>query len=236
MLLLRSLLFQFGMSLSTLLYAIPSALSRVLPFPQRYRFISSWSRFNLWWLKLSCKLDFKIIGLENIPEQPAIILCKHQSAWETLALQQVFPAQVWVLKRELLWIPFFGWGLAALEPIAIDRSSGHKAIRQIIDQGRARLNDGRWIVIFPEGTRIPPGETGRYGIGGAVVAEKTQATVIPVAHNAGYFWPKRGFIKQPGTITLSIGPAINSEGKTAEEIREQAKQWIETECQRIGKT
>ncbi len=234
MLFLRSLLFALGMWLSTLVFAPLAVLTFPFPFTVRYAFITRWARFNLWWLRLTCRLDYQVRGRENIPVGNAIVFCKHQSAWETLALQKIFPPQVWLLKRELLWVPFFGWGLAMLEPIAIDRRAGRKAVEQLVTQGGERLANGRWVVIFPEGTRVPPGQTGRYGIGGAVLAAKSGYPVVPVAHNAGEFWPRRGFIKRPGTITVVVGPAIESQGKTAEMIKEEAREWIERNTRGLG--
>lgn len=155
-------------------------------------------------------------------------MCKHQSAWETIALQLEFPAQVWVLKKELLWIPIYGWGLAVMHPIAINRSSAVKAMRQIVSQGCARLKEGLWVVIFPEGTRVAPGEKGKYLPGGGMLAEKSGYPIIPIAHNSGYFWPKSSFRKWPGTIKMVIGPAIETEGKSASEITRETEAWIET--------
>lgn len=235
MLFFRSLLFAFGMWISTLIIAPISLLTFPFPFAVRYALITQWARFNLWWLGECCDLRHQVNGRENIPSGNAIVFCKHQSAWETLALQNIFPPQVWLLKRELLWIPFFGWGLAMLEPIAIDRRAGRKAVEQIVRQGIERLADGRWVVIFPEGTRVVPGQTGRYGIGGAVLASASGYPVVPVAHNAGEFWPRRGFIKRPGTITVVVGPPIDSRGKDAETIKEEAKAWIETKSREISR-
>ena len=215
------------MWLSTLVFAPLAVLTFPFPLSARYRFIRQWARFNLWWLGLACGLRCRIEGGDNIPPGPAIIFCKHQSAWETLALQNVFPHQVWLLKRELLWVPFFGWGLAMLQPIAIDRRAGPRAVTQLVEQGRRHLEAGRWVVVFPEGTRVAPGATGRYAIGGAVLAERSGYPVVPVAHNAGEFWPRRGFLKRPGVIVMSIGPVIDPKGLTAEQIRDRAKAWIE---------
>ncbi len=236
MLVLRSLLFSLVMGISILVFAPLSVMTFPFPFVLRYRFITQWARFNLWWLKKTCNLGYTVSGTENIPAENAIILCKHQSAWETLALQRIFPPQIWLLKRELLWIPFFGWGLAMLEPIAIDRKSTKKAMRQLIDQGTERLRNGRWIVIFPEGTRIAPGKKGRYAPGGARLAKHSGYPVVPVAHNAGEFWPRRGFIKRPGTIKVVIGPAIESRGITVEEINAAAETWIEDTMRKISQT
>ncbi len=175
----------------------------------------------------------QVEGVENIPEGNAVIMCKHQSTWETLALQVIFPPQVWVMKRELLKVPFFGWGLAMLEPIAIDRKARGKARQQLIDQGTERLKNGRWVVIFPEGTRIPPGKKGRYALGGASLAASSGYPVVPMAHNAGEFWSRRKFIKQPGTIQVRIGPLIDSKDKSVEEINAEAEAWIEGQMQQI---
>jgi 1-acyl-sn-glycerol-3-phosphate acyltransferase len=183
----------------------------------------------LWWLRITCGVRYRVIGRENIPEMPSIILSKHQSAWETLAFQQIFPPQVWVLKRELLWVPFFGWGLAMTSPIAINRSAGREALKQLVSQGKDRLAKGFWVVIFPEGTRMPPGTKGKYHIGGAWLSTHTGSTVIPVAHNAGEFWPKNSFIKKPGAITVSIGKPIQSAGLKPDELNQQVEQWIEQE-------
>lgn len=234
MLFFRSFLFAVGMWLSTLIIAPLAVLTFPFPFTARYAFITQWARFNLWWLRLSCGLRYVVHGRDNIPAGNAIVFCKHQSAWETLALQSIFPPQVWLLKRELLWVPFFGWGLAMLEPIAIDRRAGRKAVEQLVRQGRERLADGRWVVVFPEGTRVAPGQTGRYGIGGAVLAAASGYPVVPVAHNAGEFWPRRGFIKRPGTITVVVGPVIDPHGKDAETIKEEAKEWIERNSRELS--
>ena len=231
---LRSLLFSLGMGISILVFAPLGVMTFPFPFIVRYRFITQWAHFNLWWLEKTCRLRFTVSGAENIPAGNAIILCKHQSAWETLALQRIFPPQIWLLKRELLWVPFFGWGLAMLEPIAIDRKSGKKAMRQLLEQGTERLRAGRWVVIFPEGTRIAPGKKGRYAPGGARLAKRSGYPVVPVAHNAGEFWPRRGFIKHPGMIKVVIGPVIESRDKTAEEINAAAETWIEDTMRKIS--
>jgi 1-acyl-sn-glycerol-3-phosphate acyltransferase len=233
MLYIRSLLFSMGMLGATLVFSLLALLLAPLPFLWRYRIIMQWNTFNLWWLKLTCGIDYVLEGSENVPQEPAIVFSKHQSTWETMALTRIFPPQVWVLKRELLWVPFFGWGLALLQPIAINRGAGRKAVQQIIHTGCQRLATGRWVIVFPEGTRIPPGKKGRYGIGGAVLAEASGAPVVPVAHNAGEYWPRRSFIKRPGTIHMVIGPVIRSEGKSAQQIRQCAEQWIEQTMQRI---
>lgn len=224
---LRSALFNALMWLSVLVYAPLALLTFPFPFHARYRFISQWARLQVWMLRMLCRLDYRVQGLEHLPPGPAIVMAKHQSSWETIAFQRIFPPQTWVLKRELLWIPFFGWGLAMLKPIAIERGAGRKAMEQLVRQGRARMQEGIWVVIFPEGTRTAPGQRGRYKLGGAVLAAETGYPVVPVAHNAGSFWPRRGFTKKPGTIRVVVGPVIHPRGKSAEEILARVEAWIE---------
>lgn len=231
---LRSVLY----TLLQIIITPPYALFTLACFPlsphRRYQVTYGWTRIMLFLLRVVCGLHYRVIGAENIPNQPSVILSKHQSAWETLALQRIFPPQVWVLKKELLRIPFFGWGLAMTSPIAIDRSSGKAALQQIVEQGKDRLKQNFWIVIFPEGTRISPGQTGKYHIGGAWLATHTGARVVPVAHNAGEFWGKNSFIKYPGTITVSIGKPIDPTGMEPGELNAQVKAWIEAEVARIS--
>ena len=233
---MRSLLFMLGMVVFTPVYAVIAILTFPLPAMLRYRIISGWAHITLWWLRLSCGIRHRVSGIEHIPATPTIILAKHQSAWETIAFQLIFPPQVWVLKRELLWIPFFGWGLAMTSPIAINRSSGREALKQLVAQGRDRLQQGFWVVVFPEGTRIAPGEKGKYHIGGAWLATHTQTTVIPVAHNAGEFWGKNSFLKKPGVIDVRIGPAIETAGMKPEELNRRVEAWIEQEMPRLGQS
>ena len=231
---LRSLIFWIMMLLSTLVLAPLTLLTFPFTFRVRYAMATQWARFNLWFLQLSCGLRYRVEGREHIPAEAAIVFAKHQSTWETLALQKVFPPQVWVLKRELLRIPLFGWGLALLEPIAIDRGAGRRAVEQLVEQGTQRLAHGRWVIVFPEGTRTAPGHKGKYRIGGAVLAERSGAQVVPVAHNAGEYWPRHSFIKYPGEIRMVIGPPIATQGKTASEVLAEAQDWIETTVERIS--
>jgi 1-acyl-sn-glycerol-3-phosphate acyltransferase len=231
---LRSLLFNVVMFGSVLLYAPLALLSAPFPPLRRYRFISLWSRFHIWLLGGLCGLRYRVEGREHLPRATtAIVLAKHQSSWETLALQLIAPPQVWVLKRELLWIPLFGWALALLQPIAIDRGAGRRAVQQVIEQGRDRLDTGRWVVVFPEGTRVAPGRQRRFGIGGAALAAATGHPVVPVAHDAGHYWPRRGFLKRSGTIRVVIGPAIDSRGRSADEINRLAETWIRDTMTRL---
>ena len=224
---LRSMLFWCVFAGSTIIFAPVSLLSAPFDFFRRYRFIGNWARFNLWALEKICHLNFQVSGAENVPDRTAIAMVKHQSTWETMALQLFLPPQVWVVKRELLWTPFFGWGLKMLNPIALDRKKGRQSMDQLIEQGRQRLKNGRWVIIFPEGTRVAPGKRIRYRMGGAVLAEKSGYPVVPVAHNAGEYWPRRSFIKWPGTIRVVIGKPITSEGRKAKDILDDAENWIE---------
>lgn len=223
----RSLLFYFGQICATIVFAPLSILILPLSFRRRYFIVSRWTAFNLWWLKITCGISYRIQGLDNIPDTPGIVMCNHQSAWETMALQLIFVPQVWILKRELLWIPLYGWGLASLRPIAIDRSAPVKAFRHIIKQGCDRLQRRIWVVIFPEGTRVSVGEKKKYLPGGGMLAKKSGADITPVAHNAGYLWPRNALIKKPGEITLVIGPTIRSKGRSVDEITREVEHWIE---------
>jgi 1-acyl-sn-glycerol-3-phosphate acyltransferase len=233
MILFRSLVFFIIYAVTAVLFSCLGVLLWPLPFKWRYAVISQWAKTNIWLLAKICDLHLEVEGKEHIGEEPAVIICKHQSAWETLALQAVFPPQVWVLKRELLWIPFFGWGLASLNPIAIDRKAGRKALGQVIEQGLDRLSSGAWVVVFPEGTRVAPGRMGKFGIGGARLAVDTGYPVIPVAHNAGHYWPKRGFMKKPGTIKMVIGEKIETSGVDAGALNQQLFEWMQLQMTRL---
>jgi 1-acyl-sn-glycerol-3-phosphate acyltransferase len=226
MLLFRSLIFVFFHVLTAIVFSLLGVLLWPLPFKWRYIAVSRWAVLNLWLLEKICGVRYEVEGRGNISDQASVILCKHQSSWETLALQAVFPPQVWVLKRELLWIPFFGWGLASLKPIAIDRAAGRQALNQIIEQGKKRLSAGYWVVVFPEGTRIPSGKMGRFGVGGAKLAVEAGVPITPVAHDAGKAWPRHGFIKYPSVIKLVIGPVISSQNQTAAELNQIVHQWM----------
>lgn len=231
---LRSLVFMFGWILSTIFIGGTTVLTAPLPFALRSRYVRLFALFNLWMLEHVCGLRFELEGTEHIPAGPAVIFSKHQSTWETLMLQKVFPPLVWVLKRELLWIPFFGWGLAVLNPIAINRKAGRHAMQQVVSQGTARLEAGRWVVVFPEGTRVPAGTRGRYRAGGAMLAAHSGFPVVPVAHNAGEYWGKGQFLKRPGVIKVVVGPLIVSRGRTPEEILDEARDWIESTMHHIS--
>ncbi len=232
MLFLRSGLFFVGQVITAPIFTLIALLALPLNPITRNNLISGWARSMLWWLKVTCNIRYQITGLENIPHSPTIILSKHQSAWETFAFQAIFPTQVYVLKRELLWIPIFGWGLAMSSPIAINRAAGREALKQLVEKGKDRLAKGLWVVIFPEGTRIAPKKRGKYHIGGAWLAVHTQTPVLPVAHNAGDFWPK-GFIKTPGVIQMHIGTPIQTAGLKTDALNQQVENWIEAEMETL---
>jgi 1-acyl-sn-glycerol-3-phosphate acyltransferase len=224
---LRSALFALALALITPPYALLALATFVLPRMARYRIIAGWSWLVVHLARLIVGIRWRVEGRENLPRRPSIILSKHQSAWETLAFQLIFPPQVHVLKRELLWIPFFGWGLALMSPIAINRSRGAAALRAMARLGHERLAQGFSIVVFPEGTRVAPGERRRYHPGGAWLAAATGVPVVPVAHNAGLCWPRNAFLKRPGTVTVRIGPSIDSRERDAEALNAMAEEWIE---------
>jgi 1-acyl-sn-glycerol-3-phosphate acyltransferase len=227
MIFLRSLAFLIAQMLVTPPYAVVALATFPLPRLTRYRVISGWSHAMIWLAKHILGIDYRVFGTENLPKIPAVILSKHQSTWETLAFQVIFPPQVLVLKRELLWIPFFGWGLALTSPIAIDRSSGFQALKRMAELGRERLAQGFWIAIFPEGTRVQPGRKGKYHPGGAWLAVHCGAPVVPVAHNAGLLWGRKAFLKRPGTVTVEIGAPIDVRAHTPESLNAAVEEWIE---------
>jgi 1-acyl-sn-glycerol-3-phosphate acyltransferase len=199
----------------------------LLPFRRRFRLARLWAEVILVMLRWTCRLDFRVEGAERLPAGNHIVLMKHSSSWETVAQAVLLPPQVWVLKRELTWIPFVGWGIRQLRAIAVNRSAGPSAVREVLDQGKARLAEGVWIVIFPEGTRMPPGETRKYGVSGAMLAAANGRLIVPVAHDSGYYWPRRGLIKKPGTIRVIIGPAISVVGRNPRDVNAEAQAWIE---------
>lgn len=227
---LRSSLYMLFLTITVIPYAFACLLWSPLPLRWRYRLTMGWPRLAVWGAKAIVGIRWEIKGAENFPDGPAVVLAKHQSAWETLFLPAYLPRQAcFVYKKELHRVPFFGWGLALLRMIPIDRGRGRDAFEQVVKVGRARLNEGRWPVLFPEGTRIAPGQTGRYKGGGALLATRTGAPVIPIALNAGECWPKNAFIKKPGLITVSVGPAIDSTGLDAETLNTRVQAWIEAE-------
>jgi 1-acyl-sn-glycerol-3-phosphate acyltransferase len=204
-------------------------------FPHRvsYRGARGWSHVVLWMLRWLCRLDYVVEGREHLPAAPSVVLMKHSSAWETIAQIAIFPTQTWVLKRELMWVPILGWVLPLLKPIAIDRKGGASAVQQVLERGCKRLQEGLWVVIFPEGTRMPAGQTRRYGLSGALLAREAGCAVVPVAHDAGEFWPRRGLLKRRGTIRVVIGPPIDTTGLEPRAVNERAQRWIEAKVAEI---
>ena len=234
MILLRSLAFALALLVITPPYSMLALATFPLPRLARYRVITGWSRAVVWLARAILGIRYTVRGAERLPGRPAVILSKHQSAWETMAFTMIFPPQVHVLKRELLWIPFFGWGLALMSPIAIDRSRGVAALRAIARRGQQRLDQGFWVVVFPEGTRVAPGESRDYQPGGAWLAAASGAPIVPVAHNAGLFWPRNAFLKRPGTVTIRIGPSIDPRNRDPLTINAMAKEWIEEQQKALG--
>lgn len=230
---IRSAIFMLIMVVSTMVWWLPVVLSVVLPLRVRFAVMRVWPRFNIWALKVICGVRYRMEGLENLPDQPAIVFSKHSSTWETLILQLVIPPAVYVAKKELLYVPFFGWAMGVLNFLTIDRSAGRRAVLYLVEQAKDRLSRGLWIIIFPEGTRRPIDAPPEYKVGGPVMAQKTGAPVVPVAHDAGIFWPRHSFLKWPGEITVWFGPAIETSGKTSEQIKAEAQEVIENRMKEL---
>ncbi len=226
--LLGSILFTLVFMLGTFFCGILfTPLCLVLPFRHRWRLAHGYAHLLLFSLKWLCRLDYRVSGMENLPPGAHVSLWKHSSSWETFAMMALFPQQVWVLKRELMWIPFVGWTLALMKSIAVDRSAGASAVTQVVEQGKDRLRRGSWVIIFPEGTRMQPGETRRYGASGVLLASQSGCLIVPVAHDAGFYWQRRGLRKLPGTIDVVIGAPIQAVGRDPREINAEAQAWIE---------
>lgn len=226
---LRSAVFALLQIALTILFTFVAFASFPFSPHTRYRMITGYNHTVIWLARVILGIRYVVLGRENLPKTPAVIMSKHQSAWETVAFLCLFPPVAAVIKQELLDLPFFGWAYRMLSPIAIDRSAGRAALKKIVEQGRDKLAQGFWVLVFPEGERVAAGEKGRYGIGGGWLAANTGAPVVPVAHNAGEVWAKDAFIKHPGIITISIGPVISSQDKSASEIMREVEAWIETE-------
>ena len=230
----RSTLFALAVILITPPYALLALLVAPLPALTRYRIVTSWSRAVISLARIICRIRYRVEGEASPGGGPYIVLANHQSAWETLAFQAIFPPQVLVVKRGLLWIPFFGWGLATLSPITIKRGARTQSLRRLGEQGKDRLKRGFWVVIFPEGTRVRDGERVKFQSGGAWLACRADTPVIPVAHNAGSVWPRNSFLKYPGTVTVSIGTPTTCVGRSADALNSEMQTWIEAQMQRIG--
>jgi len=235
---LRSVLFALYQIVVTVTWALLVLLMFWLPAQPRFRFISVWCRLNLWGARWICGIRHQVVGAENIPSgerlPPHIVMSKHSSTWETLALHMFFPPLAFVAKKELLSLPFFGWAFALASPITIDRKAGTDAMQQIVTQGRERFRQGFWFVVYPEGTRIKAGTRAKYKTGGARLAIALGVPIVPVAHNAGYLWPKGVLGKRPGTVTISFGPPIAPGGKSAQALTAEVEAWIEDEVARLG--
>lgn len=229
MLWVRSLVFTTLLFVTTLLFGVAVLIAALLPLSigQRYVIPRNWGLFLTWLARVVCGIDYVIEGRENLPAEPFVSLWKHSSVWETLAQMFVVPPASWLLKREVLWIPVVGWAVKTYRPIAIDRSAGHSAVNQVVRQGRERLAAGMGVIVYPEGTRMPPGKTRKYGVSGALLAVETGAPVVPIAHNSGYLWKRRSLLKHPGRIYVVIGKPIDPRGLDAREVNERAQQWIE---------
>lgn len=225
MMYIRNLFFYILIIPSIFIISTLALLFFYLPYPFRYRLVTSWSHFFIFWARVTCGLKYQVEGLENIPKENAIVVANHQSTWETIFFQVLLPPQTWVLKKELLYIPGFGWGLALLEPIAIQRKNLN-SIKILLKEGIKRLRAGRWIVIFPEGTRLKVGDSRPFSRTAAALAHAANKPIVPIAHNAGKFWPRGFMIQKPGTIQVAIGPAIYPAGKNATEITQALEQWI----------
>ena len=237
--LFRTILFYFLLASSSCIWCIISVfVAPFLSFRARYRFVvQNWCRCATCLAKVVVGIRYEIKGLENIPSQPCVILAKHQSTWETFFLCGYFEPLSQVVKRELLYVPFFGWAMAMLKPIAIDRSNPKAALKQLAKQGHERLGQGAWVLVFPEGTRIPVGQIGKFSRGGASLAVNANLPVLPIAHNAGEFWPKEGWGKRAGTISVVIGPVLHAEGtgpRAIADLNDRAFAWISQAQREIG--
>ncbi|MBD9413462.1 1-acyl-sn-glycerol-3-phosphate acyltransferase [Pseudomonas sp. PDM16] len=236
---IRTFFFYLLLSSSSFFWCILCVfIAPFLPFRARYRLVvQAWCSCATWLAKVVVGIRYEVHGLENIPQQPCVILAKHQSTWETFFLSAFFEPLSQVVKRELLYVPFFGWAMAMLRPIAIDRSNPKAALKQLAKQGDERIKQGAWVLVFPEGTRIPPGQIGKFSRGGVALAVNAGLPVLPIAHNAGEFWPKQGWAKYPGTIQVVIGPVMHAQGegpRAIAELNERAYAWVAKTQQEIS--
>lgn len=232
---IRSCIFGIGYFVLTISYGTISLFTWVLPPLLRHKIVASWTTVVIYWLRFSCGVHYQILGRDNIDSvtKPTVILSKHQSAWETLFLQTLFWPASTILKKELLNIPFFGWGLRALNPIGIDRSNPREALKQVKREGIKRISSGLNLILFPEGTRMAPGERGTYARSGADIASNANVDILPVALNAAKCWPSNRFMKYPGLITVSVGPKIETANKNNKEIMQEVETWIESEMEKM---
>jgi 1-acyl-sn-glycerol-3-phosphate acyltransferase len=227
--LIRSVIFTVLMFLSVLPWSLVIVIGRLGGYPLSYALVMIWVRAIFWLMDKLCGLNYRVEGSENIPSRNSVVLLKHSSAYETLVQYFLFPRQCWVVKRELLWAPFLGWAVAAVRPIAINRSGGKQAVAQVLAKGKARLEEGHWVIIFPEGTRMPPGQTRRYGVSGVLLAQAAGRLLVPVAHDAGDYWPRRGWRKRPGTVTFRIGRPVDPAGRDPQQVNDEIQTWVEAQ-------
>lgn len=233
MTLLRSILFSCVMFISIPPYGALVILVRVFGSDASYALARAWVKLIVRCCESICGLTYSVEGWANIPDDANVAMVKHSSTYETLVQLLIFPRQTWVLKRELIWSPFFGWAAATVKPIAINRSARGAAVQQVIDQGKARLAEGIWIVMYPEGTRMAAGETRRYGISGTVLAQEANKLIVPVAHNSADYWPRRGWRKRPGTVKFVIGKPVDPSGRDARQVNEEIQSWVEATVARL---
>lgn len=230
----RATVFWIGFAGITILAGLVTPILYLFPQSIQYKVLLAWPYFNIWLLKVVCGIQYQVKGFKNIDlNENAILLPNHQSTWETMFIPTIFPSMSWVLKRELYKIPFYGWALPLLKPIGIDRGAGRSAVEQVKTLGKQRLDEGNWVCIFPEGTRVAPGVKARYKMGGALLANYSKYPVYPIAHNAGECWPRNTFIKRPGILTVSIGKKIESHNITPSELNEAVRTWIESELKKL---
>ena len=229
----RSIVFNIYMVAETIVFSTILALMLPLPLRYHYKVACAWAEHLFGAAKLICNLDYTIEGRENLPDEPTVVYYKHSSAWEAIQVFTMFPTQCWVIKRELMWVPFVGWALKKFRPIAIDRSAGHSAVEQVVEQGKERLAEGRWVVIFPEGTRVKHGTTRRYGLSGALLAKAAGMPIVPIAHNSGRYWPRRGLLKKAGTIRMVIGKPISTIDRDPRDLNSEIQTWMEDTIREI---
>jgi 1-acyl-sn-glycerol-3-phosphate acyltransferase len=233
---LRSALFILWMAVTVVPWAILVLLLSIFVRGTRlYWFTMMWLRMAIWGARVICGLSYKIEGMENLPESKVILLSKHQSTYETFAYPTIMPHPLcYVFKRELLYVPFFGWAMGRLDMVHIDRSKRAEAFNKVVAQGKQFMAQGNWIIMFPEGTRIPVGQVGQYKSGGTRLAIATDTPVVPIAHNAGEFWPRKSFILTPGCVTIRIGKPISPAGHTPDSLMREVQNWIETEMHSLA--
>jgi 1-acyl-sn-glycerol-3-phosphate acyltransferase len=231
---LRSVLFLVGALVITVPFGFLVPLGRLFGTEPPFTLARLYTQVMLAWVQASLGIKHEVSGWEHVPKFPVIIMAKHQSAWETIFIDSAFPSQCWIVKKELRWLPFVGWGLIAIRAIAIDRTSGSSAREQIVEQGAERLKEGHWVTIFPEGTRVAPGKVGRYGVGGSLLATRTGTPILPIAHNAGEYWPRYAFRKRRGTVKVVIGPLIETKGRDVISVNNDVRNWIEGQMRAIS--